>query len=130
MARSARRVEQALAVGSLGFAAGGLLAPRLFGRASGLSPSTARLLGARDLAVAGLLLWPGGPLALAARGVSDAVDAVLVARRRKAVAVLAATSAATSLVAAARSWRGADPAAGRGGPGGARGGAYGGDPVG
>lgn len=106
-----------MAAGSLAFAAGGLLAPRPFARLSGVSPSTARLLAGRDLVVAGLLLGRGGPLALAARGVSDVGDAVLLARRRPPVAAFAAAAGVVSLATAVAARRRAGDARTGGGHG-------------
>jgi hypothetical protein len=88
-----------MALASVGFAAAGLVAPGLVGRASGIGRRGARLLAVRDLVVA-VALFRGGPQGLLARGVSDAGDALLFARRRPVLSALAATSAVLNLAAA------------------------------
>jgi hypothetical protein len=93
-------LERILAAGSLAVAVGGLLAPGLLGWASGLRRTTARLLALRDLAIAAALFGPRRRAGLVARGVSDLGDAVLVARRRPWLAVLAASAGVVSLAAA------------------------------
>ena len=107
-------IARTMALASAGFAAAGLVAPGLVGRASGIGRRTARLLALRDLVVA-VALVRGRPQGLVARGVSDAGDALLFARRRPLLSALAATSAVVNLAAAndARSRDGSDRSPGR-----------------
>lgn len=72
-----------MGVGSLGFAAWGLLAPTSLGRNMGLTPSAGRWIGARELVVGSALLARPGPVPLAMRAASDAMDTVLTATHGK-----------------------------------------------
>jgi hypothetical protein len=72
-----------LGVGSLGFAAWGLLAPASLGRYMGLSPTAGRWIGARELVVGSAMLARPGPVTLAMRTASDAMDTALTATHGK-----------------------------------------------
>lgn len=93
-------LRTAMAAGSFTIAAGALVAPRTFGRLSGVGPGTARLLGLRDVVVGVALLRVGGPGPLLARGLSDGADALALIRRRPAIATFAAASAMANLAGA------------------------------
>lgn len=100
-----RLIGVGLGLGSLGFAAWGLVAPGSVASAVNISPGAARAIGWRDLALGAALLARPGPAPLVARAAADVADAALFARRRPVVAVVAVASAATASLAAARAGR-------------------------
>lgn len=96
-----------LGAGSLGFAAWGLLAPASLGRYMGLSATAGRWIGARELVVGSALLARPGPVPLALRAASDAMDTALTATHGKrgvatGSASFGAMAVATALSAARR----------------------------
>lgn len=92
------------------FGIAALVRPRRLGERCGVSAQTMRVMGARDLGSALMLLAARDPRAgLIARVAFDANDAVLVARRRPAIALMAAAFGGISAGLAATAPREASP---------------------
>lgn len=88
-------VGYALGLASLGIGVAGLVAPGVVSRVMKIERSTVWVIAVRDLASAWLILARGGSPAFLSRALFDLGDAVLMIRRRPALAVLAG---ATSIV--------------------------------
>lgn len=90
-------VGRALGFSSLGFAVAGLVAPGRVGEWMKLDRSTVWALAVRDLVSAWLLLGGAGPAALLSRALFDMGDAVMMIRRRPALAAVAAAAGVVAL---------------------------------
>lgn len=102
MSRLTTIASRLLGVGSLGFAAWELFAPRSLAELMGWNTDAARWLGVRELAVAGILLVGPPRLGLALGAASDFSDALATAQDRPAVSIGAAVSSVVALGLAAR----------------------------
>lgn len=85
-------VGYSLGLASLGIGVAGLVAPGLVGRVMKVERSTVWIVAVRDLASAwSILAWGGSP-AFLSRALFDVGDAILMTRRRPALALLAGAS--------------------------------------
>jgi hypothetical protein len=95
-----RAIARLMGGASLGLGLVGAVKPSLPARLTGASEDEARELGFRDLVVGiGICLNPR--LGLVQRAIADLGDAVVFARRKRAVSVIAVVSAAIAALAAA-----------------------------
>lgn len=94
-----RRSADVLGWGSIGFAIWALTSPRSFARFMGTAPETARLTGARDLAIGSALVLRPHRWAFLLRASADAWDAATVAKPNiaRGAALFSAWAAAAAL---------------------------------
>lgn len=104
-------VTRLLGLGSLGFAAWGLLRPDTLAQRMGIGPSAARWIGVRDAVIGTLLLVRPGSTSLGARALADVSDTVQTWEhdRRSGLVALTSAAVATTLAVGARQ-RGRPPA--------------------